>query len=662
MAVSRIKKFQLLGYRSLKQQVIDTLISMGIVHISNARDAFSEQVPNDLIQDIEVAANDLEEKIVQLEHVIKFTSKYYEKPKGLEGLLQGKLTLSYQELEKLINKVDVQAVYHNAIDLENQKKSINLLKNKKQQLINDLAPWTELDVSLDDLTETKHAYFRLAIIKQDLKESLETAISEHTSEFDILIISFTKSLAYILVICSKPHLTKISEIIKEHDGQIIEFEKIQELPSEAIQQAENEITQLERQLQALEQKSKDFTAKYRNNILTLYDYYSEEFEKRQVQNNFGQTQGTFFIQGWIREKDENRIRQKIEKISSEIELITSEPEPNEKPPIAFDNKPYVSPFEFITTLYSRPDYHEYDPTPLMAPFFILFFALCLSDGGYGIVLAALSGWALKKFKPVGGGAKLLMVMLYGGIITVLVGALTGGWFGLQVSGLPQIFQNIVLINPLQNPMGMLKFAFVLGIIQILFGILIKGIKKIQDGKVLDGILDQGLWIITLIFLVPLGYSFILGGKVSADLSNIASKGAQICLFALILTQGRHQKGIIKKLLTGITKLYDIVGYFGDVLSYARLLALGLATSAIAMAINGVAKMTLGMPYGIGYVVFVLIFIAGHLFNLAVNTLGGFVHSSRLQFLEYFSKFFTGGGSEFHPFKKESRYSIVIEET
>ncbi|UCE05901.1 MAG: V-type ATP synthase subunit I [bacterium] len=661
MAVSRIKKFQLLGYRSLKQQVIDTLINVGAVHISNAKDVLNDEVPDDLIQKMEVAANDLEEMIVQLDHIIKLTSKYYEKPKGFEGLLPRKLTLSRQELEQLIREIDLQSIYEEAINLENQKKSINIAITKKQQLINDLTPWTELNVPIEQLTETNHVYLRLVIIKRDAKDSIETAISELTREFDIRVIASTKSLAYILIIFLRSHLPKISEIIKEYDGQVVEFEEIQGVPCHAIQRAETEITELDDKLQALEAKSKEFTDTYRNKMLALHDYYFEQLEKQRIQNNFAQTQGTFFIQGWIREKDEKKIRQKLEKISPELELITLAPEPDEKPPIAFDNKPYVSPFEFITTLYSRPDYREYDPTPLMAPFFILFFAVCLSDGGYGIVLAALSGWALKKFKPVGGGAKLLKVMFYGGIITIFVGAFTGGWFGLEISGLPQFLQNIVLINPLENPMGMLKFAFVLGIIQILVGISIKGIKNIQDGKVIDAILDQGLWIITLIFLVPLGYGFILGGTVSAEISNIASKGAQICLLALVLTQGHHQKGIVKKLLTGITKLYNIVGYFGDVLSYARLLALGLATSAIAMAINGVAKMTLGMPYGIGYIIFALIFIAGHLFNLAVNALGGFVHSSRLQFLEYFSKFFAGGGSEFRPFKKESRYSIVIEE-
>ncbi|MCD4690397.1 V-type ATP synthase subunit I, partial [bacterium] len=197
----------------------------------------------------------------------------------------------------------------------------------------------------------------------------------------------------------------------------------------------------------------------------------------------------------------------------------------------------------------------------------------------------------------------------------------------------------------------------IGIIQIFTGLAVKMVADFKDHRWVDGILDQLLWIVFLALLVPLGYGFILGGNVPPAVNAFASKGAMIVGALVVLTGGRKTKNPIMKLLGGVLKLYDIVGYFGDVLSYARLLALGLATGAIAMAINGVAQMALEIPIA-GPVAFVLILIGGHIFNIAVNCLGGFVHAARLQYLEYFAKFFTGGGRPFEPFRTSKRYSVV----
>jgi len=166
-----------------------------------------------------------------------------------------------------------------------------------------------------------------------------------------------------------------------------------------------------------------------------------------------------------------------------------------------------------------------------------------------------------------------------------------------------------------------------------------------------------VWIVFIVFLVPLGYNFILGGEMSPGVMDLCKKAALGAGLVVVATGARKNPNPIMKVLGGVLKLYDVVGYFGDVLSYARLLALGLATGAIAMAINGVAEMASGIPV-VGIVAAVIVLIGGHLFNIAVNCLGGFVHSGRLQYLEFFSKFFEGGGRAFTPFREEKKYSVV----
>jgi len=346
-------------------------------------------------------------------------------------------------------------------------------------------------------------------------------------------------------------------------------------------------------------------------------------------------------------------------------MVARDPESGEDVPIDLRNNGVVTPFEFVTTLYGRPSYWEFDPTPLLAPFFILFFALCLSDGGYGMVLAIVSFILMKKMQP-GGGRKLMQLLFMGGLATAAVGALTGGWFGIEDGNLPWWIHSIRIklgtgerFNPLFHPMQMLDFVFLLGIAQIFTGLAIRMIADFRDKRWLDGILDQLVWIVFLAFLAPLGANFILGKELPAEFMSVARKGAMIMGLVVVATGARKNRNPVMKVLGGVLKLYDVVGYFGDVLSYARLLALGLATGAIAVAINGVAGMTGGIPV-VGMVAAVIVLIGGHLFNLTVNCLGGFVHSARLQYLEYFSKFFQGGGHEFSPFRTQRRYSVVVE--
>ncbi|MDZ7262079.1 MAG: hypothetical protein ONB05_08240 [candidate division KSB1 bacterium] len=576
-----MKKFQLLGHRALKDTVVNTLRQMGNVHISDARNSIPESQENNILQDVEIKDPALEERLAQLQYLIDFTAQYYEKPKGLQSMFNPRLVVTKTELEKIVQEFDVQVAYSRCQDWEDRIKNTQAEKGKKLQLQDELQPWLALDAPLEELRDTEYTRILLGITRFDTWSSLSSTLAEITSEFDLQVIQQTKSSVSFVLLFSKEYTSQILDVLKQLDCQLVQFEKLTGTPAQALRHLEKEVEQLEQTLIELEGQCKEFTSNNRNKILALYDFTANELDKIQVQNHFAHTEGTFFLEGWIRERDEKRIRERLSQISPEIEIITQAPEAGENPPITFDNKPFVSSFEFITTLFSRPDYREYDPTPLFAPFFVLFFALCLGDGGYGMVLAGISLLALKKLKLSEGNRKLFKVMVYGGLLAVPVGLLTGGIFGIDVASLPKPLQKIVIINPLENPMGMLKFSFVLGFFQILTGLAIKGVRNFRDNRPLAAILDQGLWIVFLIFLAPLGYSFILGGEISPEVANIAQKGSLVCTIGVVLTGGRHQKGMIKKLLTGVTKLYSIAGYLGDVLSYARLLALGLATSAIA---------------------------------------------------------------------------------
>ena len=313
-------------------------------------------------------------------------------------------------------------------------------------------------------------------------------------------------------------------------------------------------------------------------------------------------------------------------------------------PVVLKNPGFVEPFEMITDLYSPPGKNDFDPNILVSVFYFIFFGMMISDAGYGIVLTLLGLWALKTLKPKGILKKLMGLITLGGISTVFWGAMFGGWFGDLFNARP------LWMNPLDDPMSLLIVSFVLGIIQIFVGLGAAAYKNIKSGNVLDAVYDQGLWAVLLIGLIMFVYPPL--GGVAKVLSIVGAIG-------LVLTQGRSKPNILGKLSSGILSLYDVTGYLSDVLSYSRILALGLATGVIAMVINTMAKM-LGFNI-IGYVLMAVALVIGHVFNIAINALGAYVHSSRLQYVEFFGKFYEGGGRTFSPFMVKTKYTNLMSE-
>ena len=336
-----------------------------------------------------------------------------------------------------------------------------------------------------------------------------------------------------------------------------------------------------------------------------------------------------------------------------------EPGSQEDFPVLLKNNGFVEPFEAVTEMYALPAPHSLDPNPFMAPFFFVFFGMMLSDAGYGLVLAILGLLGAKYLDMGTNGKKLLKMLGYCGISTVFWGALYGSWFGDTIPKVTEVFfgnrvQVPMLLDPLTNPMPILIMAFVVGYIHILVGLGLKAYLMIRRGHPVDALFDVGFWYFVLVGLVIFaGGQMVIGSTLMASIGKwLAIAGA----VGLVLTQGRDKKNPIMKLMSGILSLYDITGYFSDLLSYSRIMALGLATGVIAQVVN-----TMGTLPGrsiIGAVLFVVIFLFGHVLNLAINALGSYVHTSRLQYVEFFGKFFEGGGQAFRPLRPATKYVYV----
>jgi V/A-type H+-transporting ATPase subunit I len=311
----------------------------------------------------------------------------------------------------------------------------------------------------------------------------------------------------------------------------------------------------------------------------------------------------------------------------------------------------------VTRLYGIPNYREIDPTPLIAPFFAFFFGICITDAGYGFLVALIAYFGARKLS--GGGKNLFRLLIFAGIATIIVGSLTGGWFGIKPDRLPGFLKNLQVLDPQgQGQMTFMGAIIAIGFIQVWFGYFVRMYIDLRERDWAGAFLDQLPWLIAMI-LIPVTALLYVVVDVPVYLTLIAVATAGLCCLVIVAFSGRESGNIVARLGTGGFELYTkLTGSFGDILSYLRLFALGLATGIIAGVVNTMA----GMMWGslIGKVAAIGILVGGHIFNLVINALGGFIHTARLQFVEFFTKFYEGGGEEFRPFKKEHTYVTVLD--
>ena len=312
----------------------------------------------------------------------------------------------------------------------------------------------------------------------------------------------------------------------------------------------------------------------------------------------------------------------------------------------------------ITRLYGMPQHFEVDPTVFLAPFFALFFALCLTDAGYGLVLVALTLLFVKKIQ---GDKRLMRMLGICGAVTIVAGALTGGWFGDAYKYLPSQFavmrKDLMWFDPFDKPMKFFKLALALGYIQIMSGLIIAFCHNLKRKDFVAAVFDQLTWLVMLNSIVLLLASTF--GILPASINRICVVTALVPALGILLFS--HREGSwVGRIGMGLYNLFSTIFFMGDVLSYLRLMALGMVTGGLAMAINVIAQIAAKIPYGLGIIAMILVLIIGHGFNMAINALGAFVHTLRLQYVEFFPKFLVGGGKSFAPLNKKYEHIYVTK--
>jgi V/A-type H+-transporting ATPase subunit I len=449
-------------------------------------------------------------------------------------------------------------------------------------------------------------------------------------------------------------------------GEFDEF--INQKPREIYRGLEREELHLQKTQENLQTKSVDLSV-HLIDLRILYDYHSWGKKKNDLQHKILQTKNIFAFEAWMPERDFDHLGKWIADIFvGEVAFEKASLEEGEEAPVFIQNKTGLASYEPITEMFGTPGNKDIDPTSYLAPFFFVFFGLCLSDVGYGGILTLVAAFFL-LFGTFSHAAKDgIRLLLFCGIGAFLGGIFVGGYFGMTPEQAPNFLLSAdyvagiegalpfkgQFLDPMkgQGPINFLILAMALGVIQLLTGVFLDFVRKLKNKEYIAAFCDPLAWFYFLIALI----GFAIADKVgfSKELfKNLAISGAVI----LILTQGRDQKNWFLKPISGVLGLYNVTGYVSDLLSYSRIMALGMATGVIGFAMNLTAGI-LGemMPHPIlGFIVAVAFLLFGHSLNFALSLLGAFVHSGRLQFIEFFGKFFEGGGRKFKPFAREKKY-------
>jgi V/A-type H+-transporting ATPase subunit I len=507
-----------------------------------------------------------------------------------------------------------------------------------------LSPLKELSLPVSSVGPTESTEIVLGSIPSSQFEELQKLAEEEAIWFEV--IHQDKRKIQLLVFYSKKEKSQLEQNLKELNFSplyftepIMNLAQIKDRVGDVMDKMSKEIEGKRKDVEVLNRAGTRL-AVHREKLMLVHDVLLNERGNILSTRLLGETERVFYLEGWIRSFDIDQLKTKLKSFADEIQLYFRPPLPEEDPPSILQNPKPSQPFEVVTKLYGLPQRGSLDPTLPLAPFFFLFVGLCVSEAGYGLIVTLLSLLYIKFAKPKGGLLLFLKLLTLLGISTVILGTLVGGWFGFPI-------RQLMILDPLQNPLSFLILALTLGFIQVWFGTLLKLIDGIKNKIILQSIFVQGGWLLLLPSLV---LYLLTKHSVWGILSVVGAAG--IVFFA------SPSRNPLARFFGGLYSLYDISRYLADVLSYSRLLALGLATSVIAMVVNTLCQTALGIPW-VGWLLAALIFLGGHLFNLAISYLGGFVHSMRLQFVEFFSKFFRSGGKPFQPFEMESKFVEFI---
>ena len=670
MAVLQMQRISICALKKDRKAILEKIQSMGIMEMSQVAEDEDGFEKMDTIS----ARQSFEKKASLSESALDILDAYAPEKKSMFASLEGKKLVESDQFAKITAKKE--EILEKAERIVACNKEIAEHKAESAKLENQieaLVPWLSLDVPMNCKGTGKTAMLLGTMPGETTLESVYEQIQTgeaQTDAVDVEIINSDQDATYLAVLSLKADAGAVEEALRAA-GFAKPSQTVHAVPAKETAELKTKIEQLNKKIEEIEEEIKG-CAKFREELKVIGDYYRMRAKKYEILGTLPQSQRTFVISGYIPKKAAGAVEKAIgEHYDCVIDI--DELKEDEEPPTVLQNNAFSSSVEGVLEAYGLPHKGEFDPTTIMSFFYVFFFGMMLSDAAYGAIVAIACFVVLKKYPRMSASMhKSIKLFMFCGLSTIVWGILFSGYFGDAVDVIGRTFFGVEVsvpplwFAPLNDPMKLLIYSMAFGLVHLFVGLGIKGYMQIKDKQYLDFFCDVVLWFIFLIglimMLIPSDiFASIAQVKIVFPpvLNTLAKALSIIGAVVLLLMSGRSSKNPVLRLALGAYDIYNITGWLSDVLSYSRLLALGLATGVIASVVNQMGSMLGGGI--VGAIGFAIIFVIGHAMNLSINLLGAYVHTNRLQFVEFFGKFYEGGGRPFEPFETDTKYVDIKEE-
>ncbi len=645
MAIAKMNRLHLIALQSDREALLAKLVHLGCVHLDEP------EVPEELPLQRGIS------QLPQRQAALRTLQTALDTLTPLAGKTGGLLTPRRQVSEQaFLEEGALQQQLQTAQTVNDHSDEIERLKARALRLQTErmtLAPWKELDIPLEySGSRTTRVLLGTLPMAADW-QALRGELSDRAGEAELYLLGESREQKCVLLLCHKDVLDTALEVVRGRGFTTSQLTGMTGTVAENLQRLDEELTSINEEIvhqrEALQALAAQVPQLQQSVDRMVLEIRREESCQRLLSDGC-----IFYLDGWIPVSQVERLERTLQQFDCAWTADDPTPEEYDNVPVKLENNRVTRSLNSITEMYSLPAYGSVDPNPLMAPFFIFFFGMMMADMAYGIVMIIGALLVLKKAKPAEGTRNFMELVLWCGIATFIVGAMTGGFLGDFIPQLCRLinpestFEMPALFSPLNDTVAILVGSLVLGVIQIFTGMGISVYKKFRAGQIAEAVWGEITWWVILLGL----------GLMVLKIGNVAGIPVVLCVGVIMLLYGSTYKAKgFGKVTAVIAAVYNgVTGYFSDILSYVRLMALMLAGSVLAQVFN-----TLGGVFG-NVIFFVIVSLFGNVLNLALNLLGCYVHDMRLQFLEFFGRFYEDGGKAYEPLGlHNTKYVEIIKE-